>query len=133
MRVVMPAMFIRLPARMKKGTASSGNDSMPAIMRCATTMSGTEPETRMKVSEAPAMATATGRPKSINARKVPMRIATASLHEGFGFFQHRVAAPPVLDGHLHRAQRHQCEAGEGEPVDVALVPRDGRHRLVVHR
>ena len=44
MRPVMPATFIRLPARMKNGTASSGNDSMPAIMRCATTTSGTLPE-----------------------------------------------------------------------------------------
>jgi hypothetical protein len=33
MRLVMPALFIRLPARMKKGTASSGKLSMPEIIR----------------------------------------------------------------------------------------------------
>ncbi len=43
MRFVMPALFIRLPARMKKGTASSGKLSMPPIMRWTTTKGGTSP------------------------------------------------------------------------------------------
>jgi len=37
MRLVMPAEFIRLPAMMKNGTASSGKLSMPLTMRCITT------------------------------------------------------------------------------------------------
>jgi hypothetical protein len=40
MRLVIPAEFIRLPARMKNGTASSGNESMPPAMRCRITKSG---------------------------------------------------------------------------------------------
>jgi hypothetical protein len=47
MRVVMPALFIRLPARMKKGTASSGKLSMPLTMRWMTTKGGRLPELRM--------------------------------------------------------------------------------------
>jgi hypothetical protein len=43
MRPVMPATFIRLPARMKNGTASSGKLSTPAIMRWARITSGTVP------------------------------------------------------------------------------------------
>ncbi|MOA01191.1 hypothetical protein D3C78_1205820 [compost metagenome] len=67
-------MFIRFPARMKNGTARSGNDSMPAIIRCATTTSGTLPETRMNSSDAPTMDTATGRPRIINSRNVPIKM-----------------------------------------------------------
>ena len=44
MRLVMPAEFIRLPARMKKGTASSGKESTPPYMRWITTKSGMLPE-----------------------------------------------------------------------------------------
>ncbi|MGY3356503.1 hypothetical protein ACVWZK_003166 [Bradyrhizobium sp. GM0.4] len=47
MRPVTPAMFIRLPARMKNGTASNGKLSTPAIMRCASVTSGVTPLTRM--------------------------------------------------------------------------------------
>jgi len=36
-------MFIRLPTRMKKGTAISGKLSTPAIIRCAAMMSGATP------------------------------------------------------------------------------------------
>ena len=43
MRFVMPALFIRLPARMKNGTASSGKLSMPATMRWMTTNDGVSP------------------------------------------------------------------------------------------
>jgi hypothetical protein len=39
-RSVMPVMFIRLPARMKNGTASSGNDWVAPYMRCMATVSG---------------------------------------------------------------------------------------------
>ncbi|MGY4326684.1 hypothetical protein ACVWWG_001101 [Bradyrhizobium sp. LB7.2] len=38
---------MRLPARMKNGTASSGKLSTPAIMRCASVTSGVTPLTRM--------------------------------------------------------------------------------------
>jgi hypothetical protein len=43
MRSVMPALFIRLPDMMKKGTASSGKLSTPAAMRCSTTSGGGAP------------------------------------------------------------------------------------------
>jgi hypothetical protein len=43
----MPALFIRLPARMKNGTASSGKLSMPLTIRWMTTNGGRLPETRM--------------------------------------------------------------------------------------
>jgi len=46
MRLVMPAEFIRLPARMKNGMARSGKLSIPLTMRCSTTKSGTLPEAR---------------------------------------------------------------------------------------
>ena len=42
-RSVMPEVFIRLPARMKNGTASSGKLSTPLMTRCATTIAGTLP------------------------------------------------------------------------------------------
>ena len=45
MRLVMPAEFIRLPAQMKNGTASSGKESTPPYMRWMTTKSGTLPDT----------------------------------------------------------------------------------------
>jgi hypothetical protein len=45
MRCVMPAEFIRFPARMKNGTASNGNESRPPTIRWITTKSGTLPET----------------------------------------------------------------------------------------
>jgi len=47
MRLVMPALFIRLPAKMKNGTASSGKLSMPLIMRWTTTNGGISPVSRM--------------------------------------------------------------------------------------
>ncbi len=39
-RSVMPVAFIRLPARMKNGTASSGKDWVAPYMRCMATVSG---------------------------------------------------------------------------------------------
>ncbi|KAG1438759.1 hypothetical protein G6F57_019708 [Rhizopus arrhizus] len=75
-------MFIRLPARIKTGTASSGNDSTPAIMRCATTTSGTLPEIKTNNSDAPAMDTATGRPRIINSRKVPISVPMSCSWKG---------------------------------------------------
>ena len=39
-RCVMPVVFIRLPARMKNGTASSGNDCVASYMRCTATVGG---------------------------------------------------------------------------------------------
>jgi hypothetical protein len=69
MRLVMPAEFIRLPAQMKKGTASSGNESTPPYMRWITTKSGMVPEYITYTSEATAIAMATGRPVTMSARK----------------------------------------------------------------
>ena len=39
-RVVTPPVFMRFPARMKKGIASSGKVSMPPIIRCMTALQG---------------------------------------------------------------------------------------------
>jgi hypothetical protein len=64
MRSVIPAVFIKLPAKMKNGTASKGKLSTPLIMRCATTMGGGEPLEMMKIAEDPASAMATGMPKT---------------------------------------------------------------------
>ena len=47
MRFVMPAEFIRLPARMKNGTASSGKLSTPPTIRCTTVSGGIVPEIQM--------------------------------------------------------------------------------------
>jgi hypothetical protein len=40
MRLVIPAVFMRLPARMKNGTARSGKESTPPAIRCSTRKSG---------------------------------------------------------------------------------------------
>jgi hypothetical protein len=42
---VIPAEFIRFPAQMKNGTASSGNESTPPYIRWMTTKSGMLPDT----------------------------------------------------------------------------------------
>src|SRR5204862_2785836 len=73
MRVVMPPTFIRLPARMKNGTASSGKLSMPPIMRWMTTNGGGLPATITNSSDAPAIAMATGMPAPINARNSSLK------------------------------------------------------------
>jgi len=44
MRVARPPLFIRLPARMNSGIASSGKESRPGAMRWTTTVIGTPPE-----------------------------------------------------------------------------------------
>ena len=73
MRSVMPAVFIRFPARMKNGTARSGKLSTPFTMRCATTISGTCPETITKAAEEEASATPTGTPIRICAKRATRR------------------------------------------------------------
>ncbi len=73
MRLVMPAWFIRLPAMMKNGTASSGKLSMPLIIRWTTTNGGRLPVSRIYTSAEPAMAMATGAPAAMNARNEPSR------------------------------------------------------------
>ena len=52
MRCVIPPVFIRLPARMKNGIASSGNDVVAEYIRCAiiTSMSGPPIESMMSVA-----------------------------------------------------------------------------------
>ena len=47
MRSVMPAVFIKLPAMMKKGIASSGKESTPFTMRWMTAISGIVPASAM--------------------------------------------------------------------------------------
>ena len=71
MRCVIPPVFIRLPARMKNGIASSGNDVVAEYIRCAiiTSMSGPPIESMMSVPVS-AIAMAIGRPTSISATSV---------------------------------------------------------------
>ncbi len=73
MRVVMPAEFIRLPARMKNGTAISGKELMPLTM-LARTMIGGMPLVATKASDDSASEIATGTP--ITMRTSSSRIMT---------------------------------------------------------
>src|SRR5687768_12465835 len=129
MRPVTPAMFMRLPARMKNGTASSGKLSTPAIMRCASVTSGVMPVTRMYSSDDVAIASATGRPTTISIRNPPNSSSIASAFrsvEYAGALQNRVTAPPVLDCNLDRAAEHQHEAEQHGVIDEALLEFDRR-------
>src|SRR4029077_10772983 len=133
MRPVTPAMFIRLPARMKNGTASSGKLSTPAIMRCASVTSGVIPVTRMYTSDDTAIASATGRPISISSRNPPSSSSMASAFrsvECAGALQDRIAPPPVFDRDLDRAYEHQHEAEQHGVIDEAFLKLDRRHPLV---
>src|SRR5690349_21512914 len=130
MRLVMPALFIRLPARMKNGTASSGKLSMPLTMRWTTTNGGRLPDSRMKRRAEPAMAMATGSPPPMRPRKMILSMGvvppgSAVLHGGFGFLEHAVAAPKVRAHHQHRPHRHRREAEQADRVHVV-------HRQVDH-
>src|SRR5882724_12125147 len=127
MRPVTPAMFIRLPARMKKGTASSGKLSTPAIMRCAKVTSGVMPVTRIYRSDDVAIDSATGRPSSIRIRNPPRSSSIALSFrsaECAGALQDRIAPPPVLDRDLDRAAEHQHEAKQHGVIDKPLLKLD---------
>src|SRR6266849_2832834 len=133
MRPVTPAMFIRLPARIKNGTASSGKLSTPAIMRCASVTSGVIPVTRMYNSDDVAIANATGRPRSISIRNPPRSSSIASPFrsvERAGALQYRIAAPPVFHRDLDRTAEHQNEAEQHVVIDTAFLEFDRRHPLV---
>src|SRR3954469_2848574 len=133
MRPVTPAMFMRLPARMKNGTASSGKLSTPAIMSSASVTSAVTPLTRMSSSDDAAMAIATGTPSSISTRKPPsnssMKLPFKTV-VGAGTFEDRIALPQMLYGHLHRADEHQHEARQHGVIDVVLGKIDRGHGLV---
>src|SRR5882724_11871304 len=127
MRPVTPAMFMRLPARMKNGTASSGKLSTPAIMRCASVTSGVIPVTRMYSSDDVAIASATGRPISIRMRNPPNKSSIGSAFrsvECAGALQDRISAPPVLDGDLDRSRKHHDKAEQHDVIDKALLKFD---------
>src|SRR5882724_8980621 len=133
MRRVTPAMFIRLRARMKKGTASSGKLSTPAIIRCAKVTSGVMPVTRIYRSDDVAIDSATGRPSSIRIRNPPRSSSIALSFrsvECAGALQDRIAPPPVLDRDLDRAHKHHHEAEQHGVVDEAFLKFDRRHPLV---
>src|SRR6266700_2101754 len=132
MRPVTPAMFIRLPARMKNGTASSGKLSTPESMRCASVTSGVMPVTRIYNSDDVAIDSATGRPRSISIRNPPSSSSIASTLrsvERAGALQYRIAAPPVLDRDLDRAAEHQDEAEQHGIIDKTFLELDRRHPL----
>src|SRR3954454_4980310 len=133
MRPVTPAMFIKLPARMKNGTASSGKLSTPAIMRCARVTSGVMPVTRMYSSDDVAIDSATGRPSSIRIRNPPSSssiVLPFRCVECAGPLQDRIAAPPVLDRDLDRTAEHQRETEQHRVIDETLLEFDCRHPLV---
>src|SRR6266567_2078611 len=133
MRPVTPAMFIRLPARMKNGTASSGKLSTPEIMRCASVTSGVMPVTRIYSSDDAAIESATGRPRSISIRNPPSSSSIASALrsvERAGALQYRIAAPPVLYRNLDRTAEHQHEAEQHGVIDKPFLEFDRRHPLV---
>src|SRR5437868_3039139 len=133
MRPVTPAMFMRLPAKMKNGTASSGKLSTPAIMRCASVTSGVMPVTRMYSSDDVAIASATGRPSSIRSRNPPRSSSIALAFrsvERAGALQYRIAAPPVLHRDLDRTAEHQDETEQHGVIDKTFLELDGRHPFV---
>src|SRR5882762_3732998 len=135
MRPVTPAMFMRLPARMKNGTASNGKLSTPAIMRCASVTSGVMPVTRMYSSDDVAIASATGRPSSIRMRKAPSSSSIGSILrsvECAGALQDRITAPPVLDGDLDRSREHHDKAEQHDVIDEAFWKFDRRHPFLGH-
>src|SRR5882757_5993594 len=133
MRPVTPAMFMRLPARMKNGTASKGKLSTPAIMRCAKVTSGVMPVTRIYNNDDAAIDNATGRPSSIRIRNPPRSSSIALPFRSVkcaGALQDRVAPPPVLDRNLNRTAEHQHEAEQHGVIDKALLELDRRHPFV---
>src|SRR3954451_22038075 len=133
MRPVTPAIFMRLPARMKKGTASSGKLSTPAIMRCASVTSGVMPVTRIYNSDDVAIDSATGRPSSISIRNPPSSSSIGSAFrsvERAGALQYRIASSPVFDRDLDRTAEHQHEAEQHGVVDKTLLEFDCRHPLL---
>jgi len=69
MRTVVPPRFIRSPARMKKGTAMSGNESIPVNIRCATSCKGT-PIARMTEKPVIPITSARGIPITKQTTKV---------------------------------------------------------------
>src|SRR5258708_1195616 len=136
MRLVMPAEFIRLPARMKKGTARSGNESSPPTRRGLTGGVGRRRATIAEPSDAPAMAIATGRPEAMSPRNIslkvpgPIRISLSfHLVRKFGLFEHRISPLPVVDAHADGAPGHEHEAEGDEAVKDADRPVDDRHAL----
>src|SRR4051794_1383477 len=79
------------------------------------------------------MAIATGTPSSIRMRKPPSNSNMGLPFKtvvGAGTFEDRVALPQMLDGHLHRADEHQHEAGKHGVIDVVLGKIDRGHGLV---
>src|SRR5918993_1728070 len=135
MRFVMPAEFIRFPARMKNGTASSGNESMPLTIRWMTTKSGTRPVAITKISDEPAIAIATGMPDPISARNNSLKLA--GLIECFSrctlrklrLLKHRGFSTPVCDSHVDRAPCHQCETYEHDAINKPDRQINHRHLL----
>src|SRR6266568_4978504 len=126
-------MFIRLPARMKNGTASSGKLSTPEIIRCASVTSGVMPVTRIYSSDDVAIDSATGRPRSISIRNPPSSSSIASRLrsvERAGALQYRIAAPPVFHRDLDRAAEHQDEAEHHGVVDKTFLKLDRCHPFV---
>ena len=81
-RLVIPPVFIRLPARMKKGTASSVKPVVPEYMRCGSMASKLPcPRPTKKPTAVSPMATAMGRSKRMSSSRTRKmeRVSMGSL------------------------------------------------------
>src|ERR1043166_1802338 len=112
MRFVIPAELIRLPARMKNGTASSGKLSRPPAIRCRITKSGMLAMKCVYSSEENASAMNTGMPASSVAKNTKIRIGIGQAQPSIGMnlFGNVVRPPPavarVAPHHLDLARQH---------------------------
>src|SRR5215470_14418409 len=142
----IPALFIRLPAMMKNGTARSGKLSMPLIIRWTTTNGGRSPVSRIYTSADPAMAIATGTPEAIRPRNEPSNAGVmartptrsqpgrsySTLHCNFRPLEHAVALPPMDDEDLDRPRTGKCEPDHADPVHDVHRQVDDGHLVVAH-
>ena len=114
-RCVMPELFMKLPARMNSGTASSAKFCVCVIVSCTGIVGGSSGCCRKKTVPEMPIANATGMP--INSSTAKTR-STSSICEqadvtlGRGTVRARLAAPFVAhleqrrDEQQHRADRH---------------------------
>src|SRR3954451_16560719 len=130
MRLVIPAEFIRLPARMKNGTASSGKLSRPPAMRCRMTKSGMPAMKWVWSSEENASAMNTGMPASKVAKKTKIRIGIVQPSIRVNLFDDFRRPAPALTSiapdHLDLPRQHHEAAEADDGVDDA-------HRQFEHR
>src|SRR5438046_6248966 len=128
MRNVMPPTFIRLPARMKNGMASNGNEVVEAYMRCATMISRVSPPCHHMIAIAvSARLMAIGTPIIIRTISRAKIVSVSMLFAARGFHKLRPLVPRsgrhvVLDrlvGRVHQ-RPELCDLGIGR-LDTPLL------------